>query len=384
MIFSLVLILLLELILFFLISALKKKIPWIITNKDEDPNFKLKKNKNFISNTFNEDLGWDWKAFKTHQENFLDKKININFGKYGERLGLNKIKYNKIKYASFGDSFVFCRFVKNQYTWQEQIDKNNTKIMNFGVGNYGLDQIYLKYKKHKIPKNIKNIFIGFVPETLSRCLCSWKHYHEFNNIYGFKPKFLLIKNNLKLVRNPIKNIYSFEDMDKRIKRLKKQEYFYKNKFIKHKFYFPYLYTFFKNPIFNTKLIFFSAYKLLNSNNDKLHDLIIKKNCRENDNLFLDNKNKTFLKKLINQIIKLGKQRKQKIIFLIFPQKYDLELKNNNYSNFFLNFNKQIKIIDFTQVFKKYDLNKIYLPGKYGGHLSNFGNLIVAKTLKKLN
>ena len=43
-----------------------------------------------------------------------------------------------------------------------------------------------------------------------------------------------------------------------------------------------------------------------------------------------------------------------------------------------------EIIDFTQIFKKYDLNKIYLPGKYGGHLSNFGNLIVAKTLKKLN
>ena len=39
-----------------------------------------------------------------------------------------------------------------------------SKIFNHGVGNYGLDQVYLKIKK-KINKNMKNIIVIFVPEN---------------------------------------------------------------------------------------------------------------------------------------------------------------------------------------------------------------------------
>ena len=157
----------------------------------------------------------------------------------------------------FGDSFVFCRYSKNENTWQSQLGiLNSYNVLNLGVGNYGLDQIYLKYKKTKLPKNIKTIFIGFVPETLSRCLCSWKHYHEFNNVYAFKPKFIRHKKGLKLINNPIENKKSFNKINEIINNLKNIEFFYKKKFLKYKLTFPYVFSLFINSKYNFKLIFF--------------------------------------------------------------------------------------------------------------------------------
>ena len=202
-----------ELIFFFILRYLLLEIPWVISNKDEYPNFKIKKIQNFFEKTFDINLGWDWKPKSKHQEKIFSKINKISFGKFGERNGAKLKKKKSYRFASFGDSFVFCRYVKNSETWQEKITKKTSiSGLNLGVGNYGLDQIYLKYLNTKLPKNTKTIFIGFVPETLSRCLCSWKHYHEFNNIYGFKPKFVNYKKSLKLIPNPIKDENSFMDI----------------------------------------------------------------------------------------------------------------------------------------------------------------------------
>ena len=46
------------------------------------------------------------------------------------------------------------------------LQKNNYKILNYGVGNYGIDQSILKYSKTNLDKNIKYIIQGFVPETI--------------------------------------------------------------------------------------------------------------------------------------------------------------------------------------------------------------------------
>ncbi len=374
-------ILLFELILFLLINFLRFKIPWVITNKDEYPNFKKKKITSFLKKTYNFNLGWNWKPNTTHKEKIFKKTIKIYFGRFGERKGFNSSKKNN--FASFGDSFVFCRYVNNNQTWQEHLTKFiNYKGLNFGVGNYGLDQIYLKYLHTKLPKKIKTVYIGFVPETLSRCLCSWKHYHEFNNIYGFKPKFLLYKNNLKLIQNPIKDINSFESIEGVINNLRQKEFFYKEKFFKRKLDFPFIYKFILNPLYNIRLLYFSILKVSKINKNKIYEYIIKENCSKNDDYFVERKNKLLLKKLMLKIKNLSKSRGQKVFFLIFPQKHDLLLKNKNYKKFFMMLDKEFKIIDFTKIFESYDINKIYLPDQYGGHLTSYGNKVVAETLIK--
>lgn len=375
-------ILLFELILFLIINFLRFKIPWVITNKDEYPIFNKKKIASFLKKTHSISLGWNWKPNTTHKEKIFQKTNKIYFGKFGERKGFNSLKI-KNNFASFGDSFVFCRYVNNNQTWQEQLAKfKDYKGLNFGVGNYGLDQIYLKYLNTKLPKNIKTVYIGFVPETLSRCLCSWKHYHEFNNIYGFKPRFFLNKNNLKLIDNPIKDIDSFRNIEKIIHNLKKKEFFYKEKFFKYKLSFPFIFKFFLNPVHNIKLLYYSFLKISNINKNKIYEFVIKENCSKNDDYFLERKNKLLIKKLMLKIKKISKSRNQKIFFLIFPQKHDLALTQKNYKKFFMTLNNKFKIIDFTKIFENNDINKLYLPDQYGGHLTPYGNKVVAESLIK--
>ena len=85
-----------------------------------------------------------------------------------------------------------------------------------------------------------------------------------------------------------------------------------------------------------------------------------------------------------KIIKNSKNQNHKLYFLIFPQKHDLLLKKKNYKKFFSSLKKNFNIIDFTEIFEKYDKDKIYLPDQYGGHLSAYGNKIVARILLKKN
>ena len=83
-----------------------------------------------------------------------------------------------------------------------------------------------------------------------------------------------------------------------------------------------------------------------------------------------------------KIKNISKSRNQKVFFIIFPQKHDLSLSKKNYQKFFLMLNKQFKIIDLTKIFENKDRNKIYLPDQYGGHLTPYGNKVVAESLIK--
>ena len=67
----------------------------------------------------------------------------------------------KIRIATFGDSFTHCNGVSNKETWQEQISQlnNNFEILNFGVGGYGLDQSFLRYLEKSVQFSSHIVFI---------------------------------------------------------------------------------------------------------------------------------------------------------------------------------------------------------------------------------
>ena len=88
----------LEISFFITILVLKsKKIPWIITLKDKTPLFSKARIDEFIKKKFSYDLGWDWKKPRS--------KIT-----------------NKEKLASFGDSFVYCRYSSKNKTAIDEDD----------------------------------------------------------------------------------------------------------------------------------------------------------------------------------------------------------------------------------------------------------------------
>ena len=63
--------------------------------------------------------------------------------------------------SCYGDSFTFCRQVNDNETWEwylSELTKSN--VVNYGVGNYGLDQAILRLKR-EFPENKSKTLLSF-------------------------------------------------------------------------------------------------------------------------------------------------------------------------------------------------------------------------------
>ncbi len=93
--------------------------------------------------------------------------------------------------------------MEDDETWEAQLSRQEGfGVLNFGVGNYGVDQGFIRYEGMTLPDTVKVIVMGFVPETICRIQSYWKHYLEFGNTFAFKPRFILDpKGRLTLLEN---------------------------------------------------------------------------------------------------------------------------------------------------------------------------------------
>ena len=145
----------------------------------------------------------------------MNRKTKFTITKYGFRKSRYKNQNSTI--SVFGDSYAFCRYVNDDKTWESYLERKIKKsVRNYGVGNFGIDQSYLKFKQTKLSKNTKLILFAFVPETISRINSFWKHYSEFGNKFGFKPIFIIRNGKLILLENPLKKVNNINQLKKKI------------------------------------------------------------------------------------------------------------------------------------------------------------------------
>ena len=197
---------------------------WILTDEDLLSDFRIDKFLKFKKSNFNELLGWDKKKNTKNFDRIGNKKISYSIDKKGFR----KSKYKNFKNSiiTFGDSYVFCRQVTDKDTWQEFISKKNKLfVSNYGVGNYGLDQSYLKFKKTKLNSKTKIILFGFVPETICRIQSIWKNFLEFGNVHGFKP-YCLFQKKIYLKNNILKKNTKYNQLKKIVELAKQKDRFF--------------------------------------------------------------------------------------------------------------------------------------------------------------
>ena len=379
-----------ELLFFFTINFIRKNFQWLITKKED---FIPKLNKigldKFINDGFNSFLGWDRRSLTNHDEIGKYGITKWNIDSHGSRL--NPFNDNNKNYIStFGDSYTFCRQVNDNETWQfylSQMTKSN--VINWGVGNYGIDQAFLKYiNKSKLIKS-KYVIIGVVPDTISRILSTWKHYYEYGNTFGFKPRYVIEDNNLKLVENVIKSHKDFESYKEKLLEINKYDFFYESKFLDEIIYFPYIISFFRNPLRNFKIIMYILLSKLTYKSkyfiDKAFDVIMKINLKWRVGLY-GNKNYTeLLEKIILEFKTLCNQNNQIFILAIMPQKDDIIFAKKNfhfYKDFIRIIENKVIIYDFMEkLIKVDDINKYYSDNtKYGGHLSLDGNKLFANEI----
>ena len=382
-----------EFFIFILFSRLKKKFKWLISSEDLNPMFTENKFQNFIKKNYDKLLGWDRKP-ETSGFEISNRKTHFKINKFGFR---GKKKYKRDLYNVFGDSFAFCRYVNDNETWQYHLSKKNKKnVLNFGVGNFGLDQAFLKYLNYKKKLNKQKIIFCVVPETIARINSYWKHYREFKNIFGIKPIIKINNTKLKLVKIPyLKIINTKNDLlqfdNNFIKETKKNDIFYNEKFKKNLFKFPFLFSFLKNTKHNSKIFYFllmdKVLKKINKNYrnqyyEYAYSQILEQNIKESHNFYENSYFKRNLKKLIEYMNYYFKKKKINFFLLIVPQYYDLKLSKSRYK--YINFYKKLnnpKIIDLSDdILKSENWSNFYFKNKLGGHLNKSGNKFLANLI----
>ena len=388
---------LLECLITLLFFWLKKDFQWLVNKDDENPRFDKLRFNRFLKNSFDEYLGWDRKRSTSGFE-LSNRKTYFKINSSGSR---GKRMYKKDGISVFGDSFAFCRYVNDNETWQYNLSKKHkTNILNFGVGNYGLDQAFLKYIKNRKKIKTSKVVFCVVPETIARVFSYWKHFREFNNIFAIKPLINLKKDKPSVISIPkletqavSENLLRFDA--KFLKKVKKEDFFYTSKFKKNMFKFPFTFSYLKNFKLNSYLFYYliihRVLKTVNSKYDKKYyflacSKVFQENILDSHNLYQKVFYKRGFKRLLKFIDDFFKNKKIKYSILIVPQYYDLKLKEScaKYINFFKKLNNP-NILDVSEeILYHKNWKKYYFVDKYGGHLNKQGNKLLANLLYKKN
>ena len=383
---------LLEVGTYTLVNYLRKEFQWLITPSDFFPVIDKEGLAKFIDHGYDAELGWVRKANTRKEETGKQGKTQYLIDDRKRRSNPGHDTWPGI-ISCYGDSFVFCRQVNDNETFEWYLSEmTRTDVMNFGVGNYGLDQALLRLKREYQGNRTKIVVMGVVPSTIVRILCVWKHYNEFGNVFGFKPRFFIEDGQLVLIRNIIDGEDKFERYREFIPEINRHDEFYETKFKKDMIAFPYLASVISNPARNLPLLAMVARDRWfgENKNDQTYppamSLIMKSNLKLREQLFLRNKDAVdLLEKLVLNFALYGKENNFVPVFLWMPQKDDLISikKNVNYYGPFINRIKEKLItIDLTsEIINREDLDDLYSEdNQYGGHFSKHGNLMIANII----
>lgn len=375
---------------FLLVRFIRKNFQWFITPKDFFPLIDNDGLKKFIKHGFDPELGWVRKPFTQKEETGKDGKTLYTINASGARSNPGHEDLNRL-ISCYGDSFTFCRQVNDNETFEWYLSEiTKTDVMNFGVGNYGLDQSILRLFREYPLNRTKIVIIGVVPSTIVRILCVWKHYNEFGNVLGFKPRFRYLNGKIGLVRNIIDSEEKFDCYKEFVPEINKYDEFYESKFKKEMLSFPYFISVMSNPKRNIPIIGMVLWSKLfdKGKNQQAYPLAMKVimdiNLDLRVSLFDENRDAVILlQQLLLKFVEYGKENDFTPVFLWMPQKDDILHIRQKGSVYYGQFVSQIKqtltTIDLTEILLRYEeLDDFYSEdGQYGGHYSKKGNSMVA-------
>jgi hypothetical protein len=196
---------------------------------DEPPRITARQVDAYFDHGFDRELGWARKA-NTSKKDL--GRFAYHIGPSGSRLNPGH-DAQPVVVATYGDSYTFCREVEDADTWQRFLaDGLDANVLNFGVGNYGLDQALLRFEREHRRQPAPVVVMGVVPNTIVRNLSVWKHYNEFGNLLALKPRFVVTGDRLDLVPNPVDSRDALLRLAERLPRIQEHDYFYRRRFLR--------------------------------------------------------------------------------------------------------------------------------------------------------
>jgi hypothetical protein len=165
-----------------------------------------------------------------------------------------------IRISAFGDSFTHSNDVNNENTWTAKLNRTDSRVevLNFGVGAYGLDQAFLRYKQDGVPYHSHIILIGFMSENLVRSVNVFRLFLYPGGHEPFaKPRFLLERNQFTLLQNPMSALNDYEELlnheQSALSKLGKHDYFFHSRYWRGRFDFLPSVRFFKIAKYESSL-----------------------------------------------------------------------------------------------------------------------------------
>ena len=124
---------------------------------------------------------------------------------FGERP--RKRVYGRPLLAAFGDSLTYCEEVGDEETWEEQLAAMlSSDVYNFGVGAYGTDQAYLRFREDSPKVGTPLVTLGLITENINRIVNRYRPFYFARTGYTLpKPRFILHGQTRELIENPVRN-----------------------------------------------------------------------------------------------------------------------------------------------------------------------------------
>ena len=389
----------LETFLVFWIPFLRKDFQWLIIKSDRTPAVLESALKRFFKHSFDPELGWVRKPYTAAKE---------SQGTVGEqRMGSKQSAYRingrgarenpgheelPARISVYGDSFVFCRQVNDDETWPWFLSKlTQTNVLNFGVGNYGFDQALLRFRREYAANTTAIVIIGVVPETITRILSVWKHYYEYGNTLGFKPRFRLIDDQLAFIPNVMRTPEQFRELASHLLEIQRNDYFYSKKFSRDLLQFPYLLSLLRRPSRNLQLILALSMsksrliqKLSSTIEKKPWRLVLQQNAKTVHELYKNSAATSLFLALLDDFRSTAQSFGCTPVLLLMPYLHDVQHARNHgvyYRTFLNQARKKLPLVDLMDSLIDCDeLDEYYSSDFYGGHMTIEGNRWCANVL----
>jgi len=119
---------------------------------------------------------------------------------------------NVIRIAAFGPSFTFSQEVSDDAAWPTLLEQSrpDLEVMNWGVGAYGTDQSFLRYKTQGALYHPDVVLIGYEEDNIWRNVNRYRPYYNRLTLAPLtKPVYMIQQDQLVLLQNPFDNFADF-------------------------------------------------------------------------------------------------------------------------------------------------------------------------------
>ena len=378
----------LELGIWIAVKVLKKRFQWLITPADITPKIDPDLIDKYCSTSFDPELGWTRKPGTSGEDRTLSDTASYAIDDRGSRRNPG-FEGRPATIAVFGDSFAFCRLVNDDETWPHYLARAlDENVLNFGVGNYGLDQACLRMERDLPGLDCRMVIRCVVPETMARIQSYWKHYFEFGNVLAFKPRFTLEGDGLVLHKSAVRTADDFRTYEKRAVDIQRLDHFFERKFLNDVLRFPHIVAVVRRGRRHIPILWYLVCGLLTgrfeSGRRRAFSVVLRENQRATMRLYADDRARALFAALVRRFAQHVRRAGAEPLLLILPQPIDLDQRDRDQSSYgplLAELESEIAVVDMTDRFHAHpNRDRLFVDGPLGPHVSPAGNQIIADAI----